>query len=74
MAIELFEHNRIAYVSPDGFKTGEWIRGQIRRYQRGTMEPKRQQLLEEIGLINKTSQKTIVPQGMTYKDSLNAAI
>lgn len=38
------------YVSPDGFKTGEWIRGQIRLFQRGGWNDLRKARLAEIGI------------------------
>ena len=38
------------YVSPDGFKTGEWIRGQIRVFQRGGGNELNKARLAEIGI------------------------
>ena len=38
------------YVSPDGYKTGSWLRGQIRTEQKGRLTPEKRKLLEEIGL------------------------
>ena len=39
------------YVSPDGFKTGEWIRGQVRVLKRGRINSSRLLALREIGLL-----------------------
>ena len=41
---------KLTYVSPDGFKTGEWIRGQIRLFQRGGGDDLRKARLAEIGI------------------------
>ena len=38
------------YISPDGYKTGEWIRGQIRFFQRGGENEFRRAKLAEIGI------------------------
>ena len=65
---------KVLYVSPDGFKTGQWIRGQIRRYQRGTMEPKRQQLLEEIGLIDVGSIPIVSSRNQAISQSIPANV
>ena len=63
---------KVIYISPDGFKTGQWIRGQIRRYQRGTMESKRQQLLAEIGLIDIGSTPIVSSRTQTRSRSIRA--
>ena len=39
------------YVSADGYKTGEWIRNQIRVWKRGGMKDDRRAMLQEIGLL-----------------------
>ena len=39
------------YVSPDGFKTGEWIRGQVRVLKRGRIKSSHLLALREIGLL-----------------------
>lgn len=39
------------YRSPDGFALGEWMRNQQRQFLRGSLEPKRQALLQELGLL-----------------------
>jgi len=39
------------YISPDGYKTGEWIRGQIRAWQRGGMNTEHVSALKRLGLI-----------------------
>ena len=41
---------RVLYRSPDGFKTGEWIRGQMRNCKNQTISRWKQELLAEIGL------------------------
>ena len=38
------------YVSPDGYKTGSWLRSQLRSEQKGRLTPEKKKLLEEIGL------------------------
>lgn len=39
------------YVSPDGFRTGAWIRGQVRKWEQGGMKQERVTALRSIGLI-----------------------
>ena len=39
------------YISPDGYKTGEWIRNQIRVWKRGGMKDDRRAMLQGIGLL-----------------------
>lgn len=43
------------YVSADGFKTGQWIRGQMRTEQDRGIDSERRRLLEEIGLLTRES-------------------
>ena len=38
------------YVSPDGYKTGEWLRNQVRAKQKGKLSPESEKLLKKIGL------------------------
>ena len=38
------------YRSPDGFKTGEWIRGQLRAWKSGSLRPERLTKLQAVGL------------------------
>ena len=37
------------YVSPDGFKTGQWLRSQQRKSKRSGLEPKKAKLLADAG-------------------------
>ena len=39
-----------SYCSPDGYKLGEWLRGQKRQYPKGKLGPERQARLENIGV------------------------
>ena len=39
-----------SYVSPDGYKLGEWKRNQIRRIERGTMTADRLNKLSRVGI------------------------
>lgn len=39
------------YISTDGYKTGEWIRNQIRVWKRGGMKDDRRAMLQGIGLL-----------------------
>lgn len=47
------------YVSPDGFKTGEWIRGQIRVFQRGGGNELNRARLAEIGIDVNSDKRSI---------------
>ena len=38
------------YVSPDGYKTGAWLRGQVRSYQKGRLSTDKKKLLERSGV------------------------
>ena len=38
------------YVSPDGYKTGAWLRGQLRIAQRNGIDPRRRDMLWAIGV------------------------
>ena len=38
------------YVSPDGYKTGAWLRGQLRIAQRNGIDPRRRDMLSAIGV------------------------
>ena len=42
---------RTNYVSPDGHKTGSWIRGQLRAMEEGILSLKKEKLLRECGLL-----------------------
>ena len=42
---------KTCYVSPDGFKTGEWIRSQIRAEKSRGLPKKKRNLLESIGIV-----------------------
>lgn len=42
---------RTNYVSPDGFKTGEWLRSQIRAYNTRGLPERKIKLLESIGIL-----------------------
>ena len=44
------------YVSPDGHKTGEWIRGQMRKWEHGSMKQEREMALRSIGLLPEETQ------------------
>ena len=62
-----------SYTSPDGFKTGEWIRGQLRILERGTMKPERQVLFQSLGLtqiatVREESKVRIIPTGGKRND------
>lgn len=39
-----------AYVTPDGYKLGEWLRSQKRSYNKGTLEAQRIEKLKNVGL------------------------
>ena len=41
---------KTTYVSPDGYKTGAWLQGQVRAKEKGKLSPKREKLLKKIGL------------------------
>ena len=41
---------KASYCSPDGYKLGEWLRGQKRQYPKGTLGRERQTRLENIGV------------------------
>lgn len=38
------------YRTPDGYKLGEWLRGQKRQYPKGKLDAERQERLENIGM------------------------
>ena len=38
------------YVSPDGYKTGAWLRGQKRNAQRNGIDPRKREMLMAIGV------------------------
>ncbi len=40
-----------SYISSDGYKTGQWIRAQERRWNNGKLEANRRQMLAGIGLV-----------------------
>ena len=40
-----------SYCSPDGYKLGEWLRGQKRQYPKGKLGAERQARLENIGMF-----------------------
>lgn len=40
-----------SYISSDGYKTGQWIRAQERRWNNGRLEANRRQMLAGIGLV-----------------------
>lgn len=42
---------KTTYVSPDGYKTGAWIRGQMRKWEQGGMKRERVRALSSIGLL-----------------------
>ena len=39
------------YVSPDAYKTGQWIRGQLRAFHRGSMKPDKKEMFLKLGLV-----------------------
>ena len=51
--LQLLQENswQQTYTSPDGYKTGEWIRNQLRAWKRGGMKEDRRARLRSIGLI-----------------------
>ncbi len=51
--LELLNGDRwkTTYVSPDGYKTGAWIRGQLRSWEKCTLKPERITALRTIGLL-----------------------
>lgn len=54
-ALQYYEKNghlnfSAAYVTENGYKLGEWIRSQIRMYQRGALTAQRQKQLENLGM------------------------
>lgn len=59
------------YVSPDGYKTGEWLRNQVRAKQKGKLSPESEKLLKKIGLqfekepFKKNERKTRSSQNIT---------
>lgn len=42
---------RINYISPDGYKTGAWMREQFRIFRSGKMNSEHLAMLREIGFI-----------------------
>ena len=48
---------KTTYVSPDGFKTGQWIRGQIRAFHRGGMKKDKKEMFLKLGLVPVEQQK-----------------
>ena len=54
------------YVSSDGFKTGQWIRGQLRKAHESGLSADRRKMLEEIGLLDpKQSISPVAPAHTT---------
>lgn len=40
-----------SYISPDGYRTGQWIRAQERQHNNGRLESNRRKMLADIGLV-----------------------
>ena len=53
-----------SYVSPDGHKTGEWIRGQLRVLRRGGGNEWRRKKLTELGLNVKSGERSLYSDQM----------
>ena len=42
---------KTTYTSPDGYGTGQWIRGQLRAEKQGRLSQEHRRMLEEIGMV-----------------------
>ncbi len=67
-----------SFVSEDGYKTGEWIRNQLRSLRQGGMRPERVEALARLGLIDNSSSSLSLPVHIaaaaeTYRDTAHAA-
>lgn len=63
------------YVSPDGFKTGEWIRSQVRIQKKRGLPAQKIKMLESIGIIFESDgvAKT-TPPAMVQEEYRGAAV
>ena len=50
---------KTTYISPDGYKTGAWIRGQLRIWEKGGMREERVTALRGIGLLPEEKRLTV---------------
>ena len=62
------ERWKTSYISPDGHKTGAWIRGQLRAREKGTLTPERESMLRDCGLLNNTKFGNSEAPKIAHKD------
>ena len=59
---------KTTYVSPDGYKTGAWLHGQVRAKEKGRLSPENETLLKKIGV--RFAQKPAVKRSRKRKNTI----